>query len=285
MELVFSELYTRFFDHGSRILFAAGVLTLLEFMLSGEKHSFQSRFRGAFFAAAYIGITTLFFTLFSKFLNFIGIKPLIQIDLSSWSHWNNPVFDVVGALVAVIIVGIAGDFFYYWFHRLQHTNAFLWRFHAVHHSLREMNAFNSNHHFTEEIFRIPFVMLPFGLLVSMSAGDTPVIIATIFGMHGIFIHSSTRFNLGFGNRIIADNRFHRIHHSIDRRHWGKNYGSSSSIWDVLFKTAYFPKADEPMPATGLKAVPEPQNLHAFLFSPFQGLRKSRKPVQETAVHT
>jgi sterol desaturase/sphingolipid hydroxylase (fatty acid hydroxylase superfamily) len=285
MELVFSEFYTRFFDHGSRILFAAGVLTLLEFLLSGEKHSFQSRLRGAFFAAAYIGITTLFFTLFSKFLNFIGIKPLIQIDLSSWSHWNNPVFDVVGALVAVIIVGIAGDFFYYWFHRLQHTNAFLWRFHAVHHSLREMNAFNSNHHFTEEIFRIPFVMLPFGLLVSMSAGDTPVIIATIFGMHGIFIHSSTRFNLGFGNRIIADNRFHRIHHSIDRRHWGKNYGSSSSIWDVLFKTAYFPKADEPMPATGLKAVPEPQNLHAFLFSPFQGLRKSRKPVQETAVHT
>jgi len=285
MELVFSEFYTRFSDHGSRILFAASVLTLLEFLLSSEKHSLKSRFRGAFFAATYIGITTLFFTLFSKFLNFIGIKPLIQIDLSSWSHWNNPVLDVVGALVAVIIVGIAGDFFYYWFHRLQHTNAFLWRFHAVHHSLREMNAFNSNHHFTEEIFRIPFVMLPFGLLVSMSAGDTPVIIATIFGMHGIFIHSSTRFNLGFGNRIIADNRFHRIHHSIDRRHWGKNYGSSSSIWDVLFKTAYFPKADEPMPATGLKAVPEPQNLHAFLFSPFQGLRKSRKPVQETAVHT
>jgi len=285
MELVFSEFYIRFFDHGSRILLAASELTLFEFLLSGEKHSLKSRFRGAFFAAAYIGITTLFFTVFGKFLNFIGIKPLIQIDLSSWSHWNNPVLDVVGALVAVIIVGIAGDFFYYWFHRLQHTNAFLWRFHAVHHSLREMNAFNSNHHFTEEIFRIPFVMLPFGLLVSMSAGDTSVIIATIFGMHGIFIHSSTRFNLGFGNRIIADNRFHRIHHSLDRGHWGKNYGSSSSIWDVLFKTAYFPKADEPMPATGLKAVPEPQNLHAFLFSPFQGLRKSRKPVQETAVHT
>jgi sterol desaturase/sphingolipid hydroxylase (fatty acid hydroxylase superfamily) len=285
MELAFSEFYMRFFDYGSRILFAASILTLLEFLLAGERHSFLSRARGAFFWAIYIGITTLFFTVFTNLLKYIGIKPLIQIDLSSWSHWNSPVLNVVGALVAVIFVGIIGDFFYYWFHRLQHKNRFLWQFHAVHHSLREMNAFNSNHHFTEEIFRIPFVMLPFGLLVSMSAGDTPMIIATTFGMHGIFIHSSTRFNLGVGNRIIADNRFHRIHHSLDRRHWGKNYGSSSSIWDVLFKTAYFPNADEPMPKTGLKGVPEPQNVHAFLFSPFQGLRKSRKRLQETTVHS
>ena len=89
---------------------------------------------------------------------------------------------------------------------------------------------------------------------------------------GNFLHSPTRLHLGpIVRRILADNRFHRIHHSTDPRHFDKNFGAGTSLWDQLFGTAYFPTADE-WPDTGLSDQREAQSVSEYLWRPFGRFR-------------
>ena len=125
---------------------------------------------------------------------------------------------------------------------MQHAVPFFWRFHSVHHSLREISAWN--HHFTEEIFRIPFVTLPLSLIISGDPSHVPLIIASVRAMQGLYEHSCMRVGLGPLRYIIADNRYHRIHHSLDPQHFGKNFGSGTPVWDIVFGTAYFPRKQQ-----------------------------------------
>jgi sterol desaturase/sphingolipid hydroxylase (fatty acid hydroxylase superfamily) len=37
---------------------------------------------------------------------------------------------------------------------------------------------------------------------------------------------------------------HQIHHSIDPRHWNKNFSVKLAIWDALFGTLYVPRKPE-----------------------------------------
>jgi sterol desaturase/sphingolipid hydroxylase (fatty acid hydroxylase superfamily) len=87
-------------------------------------------------------------------------------------------------------------------------------------------------------------------------------------MHGLFEHSCTKINLGAFRNVVADNRFHRIHHSIEAQHWNKNFGAFTSIWDRIFGTAHFPKPDE-WPETGVAGEKEPMTIREFLFMPFR----------------
>ena len=134
--------------------------------------------------------------------------------------------------------------------------------------LREMNAWNNNHHFTEEIFRIPFIVLPTSLILHPDPGYVPAIVYAVLRMQGQFEHSSTKFNLGGLRYIIADNRYHRIHHSFEQGHWHKNFGSFTPLWDVIFGTARFPQRNE-WPSVGLLEIDEPKTLSDFLWRPFR----------------
>ena len=167
------------------------------------------------------------------------------------------------------------EFFYYWFHRLQHRVKFLWHFHAVHHSLREMNAFNSNHHFTEEVFRIPFVTIPISLLFSFEQGYVPWLFAALMGWQGIYEHSATRVHFGLLRYLVPDNRFHRIHHSMEPRHFDRNFGSGTALWDFVFGTIYYPKGSE-WPRVGIEEIHEPRSMREFLLAPFQRARGKEK---------
>jgi sterol desaturase/sphingolipid hydroxylase (fatty acid hydroxylase superfamily) len=130
-----------------------------------------------------------------------------------------------------------------------------------------MNGTNNNHHFTEEIFRIPFITIPMTLLISVDQGLVPIIITTLIGMQGQYEHSTTRLHLGPLRYIVADNRYHRLHHSLNREDWGHNFGSFVPFWDIVFRTARFP-AKGYWPPVGVPGVPEPKTLRDFLFMPF-----------------
>ena len=150
-------------QYAGRVLFAAVGLCILEYLFPQSKHSFGSRLRGCLFFFLYVTITATSLILFYRLWSHIGLKPLFHVNLMFLSSSDNHFLKGLGGVVSALIALQVGEFFYYWFHRLQHTSKFFWRFHAVHHSLEEMNAFNSNHHFTEEIFRIPFVTIPVSL--------------------------------------------------------------------------------------------------------------------------
>ena len=132
-----------------------------------------------------------------------------------------------------------------------------------------MSAINSYHHVTEDFFQYVGVTLPVAFLLGVAAGPVPWLLIVVFNTHTYFIHSSTRINLGPVRYLISDNRLHRIHHSREPRHYNCNFGTTTPLWDMLFGTAYFPKADE-WPQVGLVDVQEPRTFRDYLMLPFRG---------------
>ena len=56
-------------------------------------------------------------------------------------------------------------------------------------------------------------------------------------VHQLVLHSSIKSDWGFiGRYIFVSPSAHRIHHSIKREHYGKNFGNTFIFWDRLFKT-------------------------------------------------
>lgn len=255
-------------DYGWHILWVSMLLSGAELVFGRNRYSLQSRVKAMLFWFSYILITVMFFAVFNKFWASLGIQPLLRLDLSAFPGSTNPVVSMMGLVITPILGGISAEFFYYWFHRLQHSNRFMWAFHREHHALREMSAWNSAHHCTEEIFRIPFITLPMALLFHMEIGPVPLFMSVLMGMQGQFEHSHTRLNLGALRYVVADNCYHRIHHSLEERHWNKNFGSFTSVWDNLFGTAYFPAKNE-WPDTGLAELDEPKTLSEYLFRPWK----------------
>lgn len=160
------------------------------------------------------------------------------------------------AIVAVLVA----DFLYYWFHRAQHAIPWLWRIHAVHHSAERMGAGAGFHHLLEAPLRALLVGVPAAYLFGGGAG---YVVAFFVVMHGYYVHTTTRINFGRFSWMICDNRVHRIHHSLEPKHFDKNFGVLTLVWDRLFGTAYIPIKDE-WPDVGLSELREPRNLREYL---------------------
>jgi sterol desaturase/sphingolipid hydroxylase (fatty acid hydroxylase superfamily) len=272
-------------DYGWRILYASLIFFVLELVFGHNKYSMASRLRSLGFWVLYIAITVGFMTVFGALWAKLGIKPLFTLSLGAFAASPNKIVNAIGWIVTPVAAVIVGEFFYYWYHRAQHTSKFLWAFHAEHHALREMSAFNSNHHFTEEIFRIPFIIIPMSFLVQVDPGFAPAIVWLIIGVQGQYIHSHTRFSLGPLRYVVADNRFHRIHHSVEREHWNRNFGSFTSVWDIVFGTAHMPRRDE-WPDTGIEEHDEAKTVREYLFRPFSKVfGKSRDLVNSPRQHS
>lgn len=257
-------------DYGWRITYASTILFAFELVFAHNRYSIKSRLRGAFFWLIYIAITVAALTVFNALWSRLGVTPLFNVSLAGLSQSTSKAVQVIGWIVGPLAATLLGDFFYYWFHRAQHNWNFLWAFHSEHHAIREMTAWNSAHHVTEEILRVPFILIPMSLLVHLDPGFAPPIIWLLLGFHGQYVHSNARIHFGPVRYVIADNRFHRIHHSLEQKHYNKNFGSFSSVWDSLFGTAHFPKRDE-WPDTGIDEHDEAKTVGQYLFRPFRKL--------------
>src|SRR5262249_52196351 len=218
-----TQIFAAIQEYAWRIIWVGSVLTALEVLVPQVRYSIITRLRSLAFWSVYVLITVSALTIFNTMWATLGVRPWIVLHIGDW--FNYPHFRAFGLVAAPILAAILTEFFYYWFHRMQHAVPFFWRFHSVHHSLQEMSAWNCNHHFTEEIFRIPFVTLPLSLLISSDPGPVPLVIGSIIAMQPFYEHSCIRCGLGPVRYIIADNKYHRIHHSIEPEHLGKNFGS------------------------------------------------------------
>jgi len=191
----------------------------------------------------------------------VGVRPILVFPPGPRSPLETGLILVVGSLVAILLT----DFLYYWFHRLQH-HPLIWRFHAIHHSIEDLHSANYSH-WTEGLWRIPIMTIPFVLLMPTGLPTWPVA-GALATLQSQYIHSPTRFHLGPFWRLIYDNRFHRIHHSIEPIHFHKNFGVNTPLWDWMFGTLYVP-AKEEWPATGLPDEREVDGLMDFVWRPFR----------------
>ena len=170
---------------------------------------------------------------------------------------------VLGAAFTTLIWIAVFDFFYYWWHRLQHEHPFFWRIHKLHHIDPQLNvSTNWRHHWLEDIFRVPFVILPMALLFKLEPA-----MAFVLVLWTVFIHANLRLHLGPLARVVAGPQLHRIHHSRLTEHFDRNYAAFLPIYDQLFGTFYYPRRDE-FPPTGVEGEQEMATLREAVLLPF-----------------
>lgn len=185
-----------------------------------------------------------------------AIDPRAALGLPTWA----------AAILVGIAVILAKDFFFYWEHRIQHR--WLWRWHAPHHAIRNLSATNSWHHWSEIAMFALFVSVPLALL-SPAFGPRPFLVGLILSWQPIYLHSATRLQLGpVLRRLVVDSRYHRIHHSLEPRHFNRNFGAATPLWDWLFGTLYLPRDDE-WPEVGLAGVEEPASVGEWSSLPWR----------------
>lgn len=231
-------------------------IIVIEAALPRERVSWLSRLRSASYWIISIPIWAAAVTLFVMLWRALGVNHLLSPVIATGAAW----LDVV---LAVLLGNVIADFFFYWRHRIQHR--WFWRYHRVHHSIRELSGINSYHHISEELFRIALVALPMSLLFSQQEA----VAAGIVGMFiGFYAHANTRLTMGPLRYLILDPTVHRIHHSTDPAHFGKNFCGFTPLWDVVFGTAYFP-AKGVWPETGLADHPEPETAVEWLSAPWR----------------
>lgn len=247
--------------------FAFAFMTALELLLARGEQSIATRLPGLFFWALWLPVSGIIYAAFHALWDVAGIKPLITIPLElSW-------LGIAAIVITPLAAAAVYDFFFYWCHRAEHR--WLWRFHAVHHSIRDMNAVNAFHHVTEPLFQAVMILLPASLIVTSHGAVAPLMIVLLH-FQASFIHSPAAIHFGPLGRLIVDNRYHRIHHSLEERHFDKNFGAFTTIWDRLFGTAHMPAKNE-WPDVGLAEVDQPRNVGEWLSLPW---RYGRKPVGE-----
>ena len=242
------------------------LLTVFEVLNPRERHPLHSRIAGIAFWAISIAFSLMLAKGLAAGWRAVGVDPLFVIPSLE------PVlgYPFAAAVAAGVIAALFHDFFFYWYHRAQHR--WFWHWHAVHHSVRHLNAVNSYHHISEALFSLVLIQLPMTLLIS-DAGATLPIVTVVLWCHIDWIHSPTRMTLGPLRAILVDNRFHRIHHSLEERHFDKNFGAFTTLWDRVFGTCHMPVKDE-WPAVGLADVPEPCGLVDWFEMPSR-LRKDQ----------
>jgi sterol desaturase/sphingolipid hydroxylase (fatty acid hydroxylase superfamily) len=190
----------------------------------------------------------------------IGIRPLLSFEFrGDTMGWALRLGMAAGL---TFVSAFLYDFVYYWFHRLQHAVPLLWRFHAVHHSIEDLNAMNCSHHWLEGFLKAMLIVVPLALVIELRYSEIAVF-GFLVGTWGQFVHADSRLDFGPFGRLIVSPVFHRVHHSLDKKHFDKNFAGYFSILDVAFGTAVFAPPNTKF-ETGLSDKHEPRTVHEYL---------------------
>ncbi|WP_339459529.1 sterol desaturase family protein [Nodularia spumigena] len=211
------------------------------------------------------------YTLLAFLMNAIGIATLVELT-RTWLGGAYLTFpeprNWIEAFFGVILYLLIVDFFYYWFHRCQHTNSFLWEQHKFHHSEVSLNVTSSRRvHWLEEPLVLLFIVLPMTLLFNLQPIPSGFL-AFIQVLWLQFIHMNLRLGAGKLSPIIVSPQYHRIHHSYQPEHIDKNYAVFFPIWDIIFGSYYHPQKGE-FPPTGLTTGETHNHLWEAAILPFR----------------
>lgn len=149
------------------------------------------------------------------------------------------VYTIDNIYLQFAVLFIASDLKNYFSHFLFHRFNTLWTLHEFHHSATEMCTITRHRgHFLETAMKRMIDVIPFAILGSV---ETYLVVKILSEAHQLILHSSIKSNWGWlGRYILVSPRAHRIHHSIERKHYGKNFGNTFIFWDKMFGTYYVP---------------------------------------------
>jgi len=170
--------------------------------------------------------------LYGSHLSFLSFTMIAE-----WPDWTRFVWAV-----------LLGDFFGWLHHFIKHNVPMFWEFHKIHHSQKHLNLFTDLRiHVFELVISRPIVTFP----MLMFAINTPQI--QLYNVFYVWFtrayHANIKTNLGPLKHVLVTPQSHRIHHSLEKPHYDKNYGVLFTFWDHLFKTQY--TGYEEYPDTGI----------------------------------
>lgn len=198
----------------------------------------------------------------------IGIaERLINLFISAsfyqlfyYIYENYRMFTVPDNFYIWVLLFLATDFVWYWYHRLGHEVNFFWAAHIVHHHSEEFNLTAAARITTfQAIIRTGFwCVLPF-------AGFHPKMVITMLLVHGaysFFTHTQMVKRIKWLEWIFVTPSVHGVHHASDEKYLDKNYGDMFTFWDRMFGTF---QPEEEQPKYGLT---HPLKSYSFLWQHF-----------------
>lgn len=211
------------------------LLLSLEAWLSYRENRHQYETRDTF-ASLGLGIGNVLTGFITKALIF-GLFLLIYqhriftLDTGAWWFW--------------VLLFLADDFSYYWFHRTSHSVNYFWASHVVHHS--------SQHYNLAAALRQTWTGNLSGAFLFWAW-------MPLMGFHPIWVLFMQQVSLIYQfwihtewiNRLPAPLEFifntpshHRVHHGSDLKYLDRNHGGILIIWDRLFGT-FTPEEERPL---------------------------------------
>jgi alkylglycerol monooxygenase len=152
----------------------------------------------------------------------------------SWLHQNFAVFHIENNWLSWLLLFLATDLVWYWYHRLGHEVNIFWAAHIVHHQSEDFN-------YTAAARITVIQAVARGLFWSVLPiiGFPPEMITLLLLIHGtypFFTHTQLIGKLGWLEYIIVTPTHHGVHHSSNPEYLDKNFGDMLIIWDKLFGT-------------------------------------------------
>ena len=135
-----------------------------------------------------------------------------------------------------------------------------------HHSATSLNLITTyRFHFLGKGISMIFNALFYALI-----GASPAIFVEIYlitMVWGILLHGDFNFKIGWlGRNIFVTPQLHKIHHSADKKHFDKNFGTIFIFWDRMFGTYH---GDDVVRAVGVEG---PYNKKGFIYDMYLGFK-------------
>lgn len=206
----------------------------------------------------------------------------------------------VSAVLYTVVAITAIDFAVFLGHYLHHRISTLWHFHAVHHSAEVLTpATVARQHPVD-------LALTGTLITALSqlafAGFTYMTMAepkemTVLNVNVIlFVFFLLGYNLRHSHiwlsyppwlsHILISPAQHQTHHSVDSKHFDKNFGFILAIWDWMFGTLYVPRGYERLEFGLSREEPNPyKSLRDMYLLPFSRAAEEFRTTSATDTHT
>ena len=177
-------------------------------------------------------------------------------------HDHFALFNIKAGVITWLLLFLATDLVWYWYHRLAHEINAFWAVHVVHHQSEDFNyTVSARITVFQAIVRCMFwSVLPL-------IGFPPVMISILLLIHGLypfFIHTQALGKWGWLEKVLVTPTHHGIHHASNPEYLDKNYGDVLIIWDKLFGTFMQEKKDVQI----VYGLTRQLNSHSFLWQHF-----------------
>lgn len=159
----------------------------------------------------------------------------------------------IAAPLATLLLFLAYEFAYWFYHMLSHRIAWLWAFHKVHHSAESLSLLtNFRVHPVDTIVFYNFAAFVTGVIGGLVApfcgpsgpwvvGNANLLVFVSSILLSYLQHSHLWISWpGRLGRWLMSPAAHQLHHSIDPRHHDRNFGSTVALFDWLGGTLLLP---------------------------------------------